>query len=299
MTNSFLALYKNKPLPVISGQWDGKDPNSFEKKDGQLWGGLFWQKLVKPDQAFTFIKPQILHPAEGLVEVARIATTHSWGYYGFFKPSVEEVWQCLEKTRNCDQEVVAFEILSNDVRMDKNEKHVATTILYAKDKKNNFPRELTQDWIWKEPLEEIIPPKELRRIEFDKRIEERIKATTILIEATSFEKQNLWSDWYYTPKYNGIKLPWGEHQDGIWQKIGEIDNRPICISISWDKIGNQTVGFYEGTSQLVDHEMITDWIIATFTNKVYRGNAQNFHNAVYEIERLDGIEYTKLTRNSK
>jgi hypothetical protein len=72
-----------------------------------------------------------------LKEKCRIRTLHSYGYYGFFKPSVAEV--LAQATDEQLSDVVAFETLGPETTSDLNEHreelnegfHVAETILYV------------------------------------------------------------------------------------------------------------------------------------------------------------------------
>lgn len=73
-----------------------------------------------------------------LVEVTRITTYHTWGYYGFFKPSVAEVLQQIPD--DLLSKVEYFLVLGPDDATALNEQrdaidqgfHRATTILYRR-----------------------------------------------------------------------------------------------------------------------------------------------------------------------
>ncbi len=58
--------------------------------------------------------------------------------------------------------------------------------------------------------------------------------------------------------------------------IGEIDARPICVSISYVRLNGKLVAFYDGTSQLVDLKMIDEWI-ELHAKDIPSANASNFH----------------------
>jgi len=78
--------------------------------------------------------------AMGLVRMAEITTYHTYGYYGFFKPTIAEVISQIPDEYLKD--VVAFET-GGDVRLTEDEEHhVATTILY---KKKEEPKEYLKD----------------------------------------------------------------------------------------------------------------------------------------------------------
>lgn len=90
-------------------------------------------------QAFTW-HPSLRFRAKGLAPLAKIHTIHSYGYYGFFKPSIAEVlaqipFEYLDDT-------VAFEVHGPHTVYDLNEQkdivdggfHLAVTTLYSQDK---------------------------------------------------------------------------------------------------------------------------------------------------------------------
>lgn len=100
--------------------------------------------------------------------------------------------------------------------------------------------------------------------------QEKINETMFLVEADDFSRLALWE------KFN-TRLDWKEDIRGFWTEIRTIDHRPICVSIFWAVIDGQRVAFYYGTSQLVDHEMIENWIKKTFNYPLAHCNAMNFH----------------------
>ena len=101
-------------------------------------GELFYFKDCDPrNQSFSW--GELVDKAEGLKAFASLPTLHSYGYYGFFKPSVAEVLSqlpeyVLDKT-------VAFKTIGPETASDVNKHkkefdagfHVAETILYTKE----------------------------------------------------------------------------------------------------------------------------------------------------------------------
>ncbi len=65
--------------------------------------------------------------ATKLVEVETIATYHTYGYAGFFKPSIAEVLAAIQNHPEIES-IVAFEITDEDIYDDNC--HRATTVLY-------------------------------------------------------------------------------------------------------------------------------------------------------------------------
>jgi hypothetical protein len=76
--------------------------------------------------------------AEGLIEIARITTLHTYAYHGFFKPTIAEVLSQIPEEYL--GQVIAFETHGPETADDLNSEwellnegyHVAETILYGK-----------------------------------------------------------------------------------------------------------------------------------------------------------------------
>jgi hypothetical protein len=97
-----------------------------------------------------------------------------------------------------------------------------------------------------------------------------------VVEATSFEKQYLWSS---------ATESWRGNQLGETVIVGRLSRRPVCISLTIDVIGGYPILFVEATSQVVDYLMIDNWLLENlpatalkrggYLNKV---DAMNFYN---------------------
>lgn len=88
--------------------------------------------------AYTW-NPKFIAPMTGLVPFRDITTYHRWAYYGYFKPTVEEVLACIPE--DIVMEVEAFAIVdfpktADDFKKDREAfdagYHVATTRLYKR-----------------------------------------------------------------------------------------------------------------------------------------------------------------------
>lgn len=104
-------------------------------------GDLYYIRDVDPrGVAFTW-DPKYTQKAKGLQPLQNIVTYHTYGYYGFFKPSVAEVIAQIPK--DCIDQVVAFETKGPEDASDLNQHiqelndgyHVATTTLYEQRQK--------------------------------------------------------------------------------------------------------------------------------------------------------------------
>lgn len=71
-------------------------------------------------------------------------------------------------------------------------------------------------------------------------------------------------------------------------QVGQLDNRPIMISLSFVEIEEKVVAFWYAMSEVVDYAQIKVWLAQHF-DKTYNGgrpatsNAQNFHHCLQAI----------------
>lgn len=129
---------------------------------------------------------------------------------------------------------------------------------------------------------------------FDSGDEKYFKDVVFLVEATHTEKHFIWEQYYYnpSPKFGRVINSWEDEMMGHCLILGTIDNRPIAVTFYYAKILGKRVMFYEGTSQLVDHEMIKSWLKHFTLDKVrWDGNtrwahcdAMNFHLCVQALK---------------
>jgi hypothetical protein len=93
----------------------------------------------------------------------------------------------------------------------------------------------------------------------DKQMVEFLEGVTGVVEATSAEKHWIWrefSDWSED-----------EHMDRTWKQgsgllatVGTVGKRPVCISVLVDVVNGKRILFYHATSQVVDHQMVEEWL---------------------------------------
>jgi hypothetical protein len=122
--------------------------------------------------------------------------------------------------------------------------------------------------------------------EGNKHYEEMVATTEHLVEANSFEVLSLWQRFHQLYGYS-----WEQTYSGYMEPIGELDCRPVCISLRWDKVGGKLFCFYEMCSQVQDRELMREWIKLTFPG-IQEVDAMNFHNALLhlEVRRPEGME---------
>ena len=161
------------------------------------------------------------------------------------------------------------------------------------------------------------------------------KDVVFFVEATSTERNTLWSEWAtqsmaniepiseemmsliqekldseilyerilkLNRKVKGNSHPrvdWGQIYAGVVITIGHVGKLPICVSFNFAFINGKKICFYEATSQVVNHKMIEDWIISKFQlthDKYCRWNHTNAVNFHNCVHSLDNLD--KKPRNT-
>lgn len=111
------------------------------RKDGKLWR----VKKCRGDEAFPFGDTTTEVDITRLHPVAQIKTLHGFAYYGFFKPTSDEVHRCIPA--HLSPQLTFFEAEGPDTADDLNREqvaldagyHVALTTLYAMKDPENDP----------------------------------------------------------------------------------------------------------------------------------------------------------------
>lgn len=121
-------------------------------------------------------------------------------------------------------------------------------------------------------------------------VEDDLKDTFFVVEATSFEVHMLWREWHKAVEMVQDNL-------GYMDTIGYIDDRPVCIDIRRYKIWGKSVIFYDACSQVVDHKMVEEWVNANILahcpkwdngTRVSHTNAWNFPHCIDAVEEATG-----------
>lgn len=104
-----------------------------------------------------------------------------------------------------------------------------------------------------------------------------------VVEATSAEKFYLWKDYHNDTK----RVTWKQGLSGPLVKIGELDNRPIMLSLFVDEVNGHRILFIECTSQVVDWVLIDAWLVQNIpqsaiseSGHINKQNAMNFWNVL-------------------
>lgn len=118
----------------------------------------------------------------------------------------------------------------------------------------------------------------------------RFKLTRFVVEANSFETLELWREC----KKDGIS--WEQDCSGLLVNVGELDDRPINMSVTWQTVNGMKMLFWEACSQLVDYKMIDNWFkknclpMYMDSPQVAKTGASNFHHALHEAKRQSEVQ---------
>lgn len=123
------------------------------------------------------------------------------------------------------------------------------------------------------------------------------KDVVFLVEATHHEQHMFWVEFFYEPRKDRVRVAtWEQVSMGRWLTIGEVDGRPVAVSINYAILNGKKIMFYEGTSKLVDHQMIEEWIqhYALDAIRYDKGsrwaqcNSMNFHHCLDVVGTIRG-----------
>lgn len=79
-----------------------------------------------------------------------------------------------------------------------------------------------------------------------------------VVIANRFEQHALWEK---NERY--AKRTWSRESMGIGETVGEIDDHPVCVMLSYVMIDGHKILFVDPTSRVVDYEMIREWMEKT------------------------------------
>lgn len=133
--------------------------------------------------------------------------------------------------------------------------------------------------------------------------EDKLRATTFFVEASSHEQHELWMEWYSRPTENKQNDPsnekplsWVQDYQGFSKVVGHIkgdEELSVNVSFSFALINDKYVCFYEPISRYVDWIMVEDWIFGNFPVKYDKGSrtaktdAANFSNCIWFCRKGD------------
>ncbi|APH74143.1 DUF2786 domain-containing protein [Aquibium oceanicum] len=124
----------------------------------------------------------------------------------------------------------------------------------------------------------------------DEELKEFIKGAHGIVEANSFEYHQLYRN-SRTGRF------WEENLSGIGRTIGHIDDKPVHVSLRRAFISGRRIVFIDATSQVVDHEMVREWLKRVMPATAFESSgrlnmvdANNFHNVVPMNTELNKVK---------
>lgn len=122
-------------------------------------------------------------------------------------------------------------------------------------------------------------------------MDKHTKNAVYIFEGNRNETQHAWQRY---------KDHWKEELTGFLLTIGRLYDRPICISVSAFTLHGQQVFAYDPCSQLVDHDMIDEWLKHHFPTLMpekgyhYRADGGNFHLIEHRALRMSTENAAKV-----
>jgi hypothetical protein len=109
------------------------------------------------------------------------------------------------------------------------------------------------------------------------------------VEATSYEKHMLWQEYASEAlRYRAggpdhrLRYSWKEGLSGLGHGVGEIDGRPVVISLLVDIVGGHRILFWHATSVMVDYDLIGKWLDAVLPDR-RNSDPMNFSNLFHGL----------------
>ena len=103
-----------------------------------------------------------------------------------------------------------------------------------------------------------------------------------MVEATSYETLSLWQKHHEELNWQGVT------RGGPMFQLGQLDGRPVVLSVDIFEILGRKVMSYQPTSQVVDWVMVEEFLEKNWPHAKTTG-AINFSNAVHEIRKLNEV----------
>lgn len=125
-----------------------------------------------------------------------------------------------------------------------------------------------------------------------KELEDLTGVAEFVVEASSYEKQSLWERWAkQSASPTKSLLDWLDCGRGWLIQIGELDKRPVNLSIFGATLNGHHVLFYEAVSQVIDYAQVDQWFKEHCWPRWDSGtrrahcDAMNFHHCVEAVTK--------------
>jgi hypothetical protein len=124
----------------------------------------------------------------------------------------------------------------------------------------------------------------------DKEMDDFLDGVVGCCEASSFEQHLLWKE----NVDRETPMSWEQVNPGLMPTIGTIKRRPVCLSMFIVIIDGYRILFYDACSQVVDHEMVRQWLRKALPKSAMRkdgfpnnADAMNFINVIHHLHWRD------------
>lgn len=123
---------------------------------------------------------------------------------------------------------------------------------------------------------------------------EYLKDVVGSVEATNYEKHSLWIEYSTDAAKHGwgtkdhIRFEWISAREGWLPRVGMIGDRPVCISTLIEEVDGKKLLFWHATSELVDYQMIENWLKEHLPPAAFRGDGY--------LNRTDPTNFSNILR---
>jgi hypothetical protein len=124
----------------------------------------------------------------------------------------------------------------------------------------------------------------------DPRVSVYLEGVIGVVEATGYESLALWK--FHHEEH---KESWISGTIGYSEVVGYINERPVCVTLTVNVVRGQPVLFLEASSQIVDHQMIKDWLLKALPRTAFRKNYNDIPGE--HINMVDSMNFCNVFRN--
>lgn len=126
-----------------------------------------------------------------------------------------------------------------------------------------------------------------KNLEYINGIDKRLANTFHTIEADDYAFHMIWKEYFYDVHESARKYEFVQDHSGFARQIGIINKKPVMLNFRWWIVNGHPVLFYGCNSQVVDWEMIEDWLKKYMPHVKYTSDAANAHNVFSECKKIE------------
>lgn len=128
--------------------------------------------------------------------------------------------------------------------------------------------------------------KRLKRLQLDEEDARKILETEFIVEGSHEDSFNFWKMWHSV-------LSVVQDGRGFGQQIGELGGYPVCVTVFWHIVEGKRVAFVAGSSRVVDHTMVEEWVKETFPvfKRHQDARAAGDYNDMYPMANMSNIHH--------